>query len=76
MKEFIIDNSPIEIETSYKIIDKQLILKLSIESLKNVNDCRDYLDKKIRLNIFNVSPIQLPSIFDNDAPFYLHVQLY
>jgi len=47
MKEFIIDNSPIEIETLYKIIDKQLILKLSIESLKNVNDCRDYLDKKI-----------------------------
>ena len=46
MKEFIIDNSPLEIETLYKIIDKQLVLKLSTESLKNVKDCRDYLDKK------------------------------
>ena len=46
MKEFIIDNSPLEIETLYKIIDKQLVLKLSTESLNNVKDCRDYLDKK------------------------------
>ena len=46
MKEVIIDNSPLEIETLYKIIDKQLVLKLSTESLKNVKDCRDYLDKK------------------------------
>ena len=46
MKEFIIDNSPLEIETLYKIMDKQLVLKLSTESLKNVKDCRDYLDKK------------------------------
>ena len=47
MKEFIIDNSPLEIETLYNVIDNELILKLSTESLKNVNDCRDYLDKKI-----------------------------
>ena len=47
MKEFTIDNSPLEIETLYNIIDKELILKLSKESIKNVNDCRDYLDKKI-----------------------------
>ena len=47
MKEFIINNSPLEIETLYNIIDKELILKLSKESIKNVNDCRDYLDKKI-----------------------------
>ena len=47
MKEFTIDNSPLEIETLYNIIDKELILKLSKESKKNVNDCRDYLDKKI-----------------------------
>jgi len=46
MKEFTIDNSPLEIETLYNIIDKKLILKLSKESKKNVNDCRDYLDKK------------------------------
>ena len=46
MKEFIIDNSPLEIETLYRIIDKQLVLKLSTESLNNVKDCRDYLDKK------------------------------
>ena len=46
MKEFIIDNSPLEIETLYKIIDKQLVLKLSTESLNNVKDCRGYLDKK------------------------------
>ena len=46
MKEFIIDNSPLEIETLYKIMDKQLVLKLSTESLNNVKDCRDYLDKK------------------------------
>ena len=46
MKEFIIDNSPLEIEALYKIIDEQLVLKLSTESLNNVKDCRDYLDKK------------------------------
>ena len=46
MKEFIIDNSPLEIETLYNIIDNELILKLSKESIKNVNDCRGYLDKK------------------------------
>ena len=46
MKEFIIDNSLLEIETLYNIIDNELILKLSKESIKNVNDCRDYLDKK------------------------------
>ena len=46
-KEFIIDNSPLEIKTLYNVIDNELILKLSTESLKNVNDCRDYLDKKI-----------------------------
>jgi len=50
MKEFIIDNSPLEIETLYKIIDKQLILRLSTESSKNVNDCRDYLDKKTNIS--------------------------
>ena len=55
MKEFIIDNSPLEIETLYKIIDKQLVLKLSTESLNNVKDCRDYLDKKI---------------IDSDSPLY------
>jgi len=34
MKEFTIDNSPLEIETLYNIIDKKLILKLSKESKK------------------------------------------
>ena len=47
MKEFIIDNSPLEIETLYNVINNDLILKLSTKSLKNVNDCRDYLEKKI-----------------------------
>ena len=47
MKEFIIDNSPLKIQTLYNIIDEELILKLSKESIKNVNDCRDYLDKEI-----------------------------
>ena len=32
MKEFIIDNSPLEIETLYNVIDNELILKLSTES--------------------------------------------
>ena len=35
MKEFTINNSPLEIETLYNIIDKELILKLSKESIKN-----------------------------------------
>lgn len=47
MKEFIIDNSQLEIKTLYNIINNGFILKLSKESLNNVNDCRDYLDKKI-----------------------------
>ena len=49
MKEFIIDNSQLEIKTLYNIINNGFILKLSKESLNNVNDCRDYLDKKINL---------------------------
>ncbi len=50
MKEFIIDNSQLEIKTLYNIINNGFILKLSKESLNNVNDCRDYLDKKINLS--------------------------
>jgi hypothetical protein len=38
MKEFIIDNSQLEIKTLYNIINNGFILKLSKESLNNVND--------------------------------------
>ena len=47
MKEFIIDNRLLDIEAIYKIIEKDLVLKLSDESINNVVECRNYLDKKI-----------------------------
>ena len=47
MKEFIIDNTLLDIEAIYEIIEKDSILKLSDESINNVVECRNYLDKKI-----------------------------
>ena len=47
MKEFIINNRLLDIEAIYKIIEKDLVLKLSDESINNVVECRNYLDKKI-----------------------------
>jgi len=79
MKEFIIDNSPLEIETLYKIIDKQLVLKLSTESLNNVKDCRAYLDKKTNNSDFPLYGINTGfgslynvSIKDNDLSKLQH----
>ena len=47
MKEFVIDNTLLDIEAIYEIIGKDSILKLSDESINNVVECRSYLDKKI-----------------------------
>ena len=47
MKEFVIDNTLLDIEAIYEIIEKDSILKLSDESINNVVECRNYLDKKI-----------------------------
>ena len=47
MKEFVIDNTLLDIEAIYEIIGKDSILKLSDESINNVVECRNYLDKKI-----------------------------
>ena len=47
MKEFIIDNTLLDIETIYDIVEEGVLLKLSKESINNVVECRSYLDKKI-----------------------------
>ena len=47
MKEFIIDNTVLNLETIYDIVKKEKLLKLSKKSINNVVECRSYLDKKI-----------------------------
>ena len=47
MKEFIIDNTLLDIDTIYYIVEEGVLLKLSEESINNVVECRSYLDKKI-----------------------------
>ena len=42
MKEFIIDNTLLDIETIYNIVEKGVLLKLSKESINNVVECRSY----------------------------------